>query len=211
MKNIKNAYSHSLPGSGGAVARATAGVQDDSALPSLTSGFGAVIEKERELRNATDDSCGHVTGNHTLQVDRLLQRQHSRLGANIALLEQRYESLPNPERFAIWHGRRGPPTTARKVVEREEVDLLTELIARHRGLVSDIAALISRAPDGQRGEVILTEVGRNHEQMAVMLTALLNDDASIARSLRDAVARPGGTNRAQQNWENEGGRRAARE
>lgn len=203
MKNFPDSDTRSPPRSG-VVTRAPIGARNDTAQPALTSGFGAVIEKEHDLQSAIERSFGQTGGEHSADLDRILHHQHSRLGANIALLEQRYEALPKPERFANWHDRGWPPAKGRDA--SDEAALLPELVAQHTGLLSDIEALIGCAPDGQRGELILTEVGRSHEEMAWMLTALLHDDESAQRMADDRRSEgPGGTDLAQDNWDNEGG------
>lgn len=156
--------------SGGLVTRAQTDPQNDTAQPPLTSGFGAILEKEHALQTATVGSLGRVKGPRAVEIDRILRHQHARVGANIALLEQRYEARPNSP-----HGQRTG------VSSPHETDLLPDLIARHRALLTDIDALLASAPDGQRGELILTEVRRGHEEMASMLTALLGENESITR------------------------------
>jgi hypothetical protein len=156
---------------------------------------------------ATEGSFGRVSEHHSRELDRILRHQYSRLGANIALLEQRYEALPNPERFVNWHDRSRPPAKPRRI-QGNETELLSGLIARHTSLLTDIEALIGCAPDGQRGELILTEVSRNHEEMAWMLTALIKEDESVARIVAsdlDGQVAPGSTSQAQETWDNEGG------
>lgn len=185
MQNRSDSDSRSPPQSGGVVTRAQTDPQNNTAQPALTSGFGAVIEKEHDLQNATEGSLGHVSGQHATEIDHLLRHQHSRLGANIALLEQRYESLPNPERFVTWNDRRRPPSTPRHLERRDETEVLPDLIAQHTGLLADIEALIGCVPDGQRGELILTEVSRNHEEMVSMLAVLLKGDAKAAEVVDD--------------------------
>ena len=205
MNHPTKTDSRSPPQSGGVVTRAPTGAQNDTAQPSLTSGFGAVIEKEHDLQSATEDSFGQQSGPHAADLDRILHHQHSRLGANIALLEQRYESLPKPERFANWHDRERPPAKPRRT-QPDEIQLLPDLVAQHARLLSDIEALIGCAPDGQRGELILAEVSRSHEEMAWMLTALLKDDESTRLIARERSSeRIGESIRAQENWDNEGG------
>ena len=104
-----------------------------------------------------------------------------------------------------WHDRARPPAVARRT-QRDPGDLLPDLVAQHTRLLTDIDALIGRAPDGQRGELILTEVSRSHEEMAWMLTALLRDDESSQRMAPDQPSEnPGGTKLAQESWDNEGG------
>lgn len=196
----------SPPHSGRSVARAQADPHLPTAPSALTSGFGAVIEKEHDLQSATEGSLGHVSGQHATEIDRILRLQHSRLGANIALLEQRYEALPNPERFVSWNDRRRPPSAPRRTESRDEAELLPDLIARHTGLLADLEALIGCGPDSQRAELILTEVRRNHEEMARMLTALLKDDATAGRSTENGNDRASkSTRQAEESWDNEGG------
>lgn len=186
--------------------RAERGAGNNTAQPPLTSGFGAVIEQERDLQSAIESSLGHLHGHRAGDIDRILRHQQSRLGANIALLEQRYEALPNPERFASWNERHHAADTALDAGDRDESQVLTDLIARHTGLQTALDSLIECAPDGQRGELILREVTRNHEEMAWMLTALLNEDATSAPIANDAGhLRPRSTKQAEERWDNEGG------
>ena len=58
-------------------------------------------------------------------------------------------------------------------------------LSQHTSLLTDIEALIECAPDGQRGELILNEVGRNHEEMAWILTSLLRGDDHVALFVND--------------------------
>jgi len=205
MQNSTDSNSRSSPQSGGVITRAESGPGNDTAQPSLTSGFGAVIEKEHNLQSATEGSFGNVSGHRSTEVDRILHHQHARLGANIALLEQRYEALPKSERFVNWREREQPSAKPRST-QRDETELLPNLVAQHTRLLGDIEALIGCAPDGLRGELMLAEVSRSHEEMASMLTTLLKDD-ELARPIANERSRDssGGTKLAQENWDNEGG------
>lgn len=156
------------------VTRAQAESQNNTAQPPLTSGFGAVIEKEHDLQNATENSFAGVDGPHGAGLDRILRQQHSQLGANLALLKQRYEALPDPGRVAVSDPRRRQPHPPRGAGP------LPDLIARHTDLQADLAALIACGSDGQRGELILAQVSRQHEEMAWRLTALLEKGAAAA-------------------------------
>ena len=176
------------------------------AQPLLTSGFGAVIEKERDLQARTAGSLGQVGGHRSSETDRILRHQQARLGANIALLQERYEALPRPERFSSWNERAHATNTAFDHEDRDGSRVLPDLIARHAGLQADVEALIATAPDGQRGELILGEVSRNHEEMAWMLTALLKEDATSAGVTdHDGDGTPNSLDQAEENWDNEGG------
>lgn len=196
--------SQSPPATGGVTTRAETDPGHDTAQPSVTSGFGAVIEKERELRVATENSLRHVPGTNAEEIDRLLVHQHGLLGANIALLEQRYESLPQPQRFVHWH--RGSSAEAEQSSRGGPIDQLPALIARHTHLQADIDALIACDPDGQRGELILNEIRRHHAEMAVALTAVLRGErAAPSQAPKVPVDASGVTHRAQERWDNEGG------
>lgn len=205
MADTTGSDSRSLPRGPGETTRSPTKPGNQAPPPSLTSGYGAVIEKEHDLQSATEGSFGHVTGEHASDIDRILRHQHVRLAANIALLEQRYEVLPKPERFVNWHDRGRPPARPRGT-QRHETELLPDLIAQHGNLLADIETLIGLAPDGQHSEQILTEVSRNHEEMAWMLTALLKEDETAGRIEHDRKGDLAtGTRRAQENWDNEGG------
>lgn len=206
MQDTTRRDSRSPPQLIGVVTRAETDLENNTAQPPLTSGFGSVIQKEHDLQDLTENSLRHVTGGHAVEIDRILRHQQSRLGANIALLEQRYETLPNPERFVSWSDRHHPPATPRATEPGDEAELLPDLVARHTSLMADIEALIGCGPDGQRGELILIEVRHNHEEMAGMLTALLKEDATRASFVEEGSGRPSkSTQQAEENWDNEGG------
>src|SRR4051812_34145327 len=66
---------------------------------SRLSGFGSVMEQERDLQTSTTGYLGVDNGIHAVAIDRMLRNQGERLEGNITLLEQRYEMLPQPSRF----------------------------------------------------------------------------------------------------------------
>ena len=190
------------------ITRTAQSADDDPVRRSLTSGFGAVMEQERDLQASTLGCVGAETGPRSTDVDRILRHQETQLGANIALLGQRYEMLPSPGRFRALQGKARPP--ARRVAgAADDDDPLRALIAQHVGLLGNIDVLIAQRPDGQRGELILNEVARNHEEMAWMLTALIKEDESVRDRLPSpviAAAAPAPTpGTTEGNWENEGG------
>ena len=169
---------------GGTTTRARPGV-DNTAQPSLTSGFGAVMEQEGNIQSATERGLGTDKGPNSAAIDRVLRNQGVRLGANIALLAQRYEMLPHPVRFESLHRRHGPLTLAPQATASGAGDTLPSLIAQHRSLLRKIEMLIRQRPDGQRGEIILAEIARNHVEMASILATLINENA-----VRDTVPVP---------------------
>lgn len=189
----------------GTITRAEAGPDDQTAEPSLTSGFGAVLEHEHELKASVAGYIGTDESVHADAIDRILQNQQDRLSANIALLQERYEMLPHPSRFDALRAPLTPPSKARYTrTELRNADMLPTLVAQHRKMMGDIATLIAQRADGQRGELILGEVARNHEEMAWMLMALLNEDAVRDRVTIPVVGVPV-TTVPEGNWENEGG------
>jgi hypothetical protein len=167
------------------------------------------MEKEQELQCATDEYLGEVNGRHCATIDRILRQQRQRLGANVALLEQRFDMLPHPERFQSWSGRHIPPTAKRRVPEPESIVVLPRLVVQHLRLARHIEALITCSSDREHGELILTQVGRNHDEMAGILTTLLKGDETV-RDLEPLPAlgvapAPPVASAPAENWENEGG------
>ena len=201
--------SHPLSSPSGTTTRAVAG-SDDTAQPSVTSGFGAVMEQERDIQSSTDGYLGVSHGPRSTAINRILGHQQTQLGANIALLEERYEMLPHPVRFQVLREKRIHLTHARRAAALEDGGVfLPALVAQHLNLLRNIDALITQRPDGQRGELILAEIARNHEEMAWVLTALIKEEDAV-RDLISApitastspVAKPSSS---EMNWENEGG------
>lgn len=179
------------------------GRDNDTVPPPLTSGFGTVMEREYDLQALTRNYVGTASGPHAAAIDRILRVQQEKLGANIALLGERYETLPHPVRFDAL---RRHPAIARTSAEAEPLCALPALVAQHLGMLGNINTLIAQREDGERGELILTEVARNHEEMAWMLTALLKEDESVRDRLPlpvTATAPAAGSSEA--GWENEGG------
>lgn len=177
---------HSAPDSGAAtpkpetvvtVTRAPDAADDRTAQPALNSGFGGVMEQEHDLQSSTDDYLGAVNGRHSRAIDHILRDQQTRLTANIALLEQRYETLCRAARPDLQPGPLGQATTHPAIAVAASIRLLPNLVAQHLGLLRSIDTLIAERADGQRGELILKQVARAHEEMASTLTALLKEDA----------------------------------
>jgi hypothetical protein len=208
MHRSKQFDSQSLAPLGGTTTRARAGF-DNTAQPPLTSGFGAVMEQEEDIQSSTEGYVGGDNGPNSAAIDRILRHQGTRLGANIALLEQRYEMLPHPARFQTLHGKHARLSNARHTAAADDLGVLPSLVAKHLDLLRKIETLMSRRPDGQRGELILAEIARNHEEMAWMLTALIKEDESVrdfvpTPVIASAPASPK-LSTSEANWENEGG------
>lgn len=175
-----------------------------TAEPPLASGFGLIIDKEHALRTSLADWAGRIGGNRAADVEGILRQQQYQMDATIALLEQRYEGFSTGEHAAKTDNVRRSATSA--PTSYEAGDVLRDLGGQHASLLVDIDALLERAPDGQRGELILAEVKRNHEEMAWVLTASLREDATAEKLTEKNHARvAGATSWAQENRDNEGG------
>ncbi len=191
--------------------RAPAHSRTHNVRANLTSGFSSVMEQEHDLQNLTHQYLGTVNGRDSGIINRILCTQQVTLGANIALLEQRYELLPHAERFHVSHGRlAATDPAADRPSGRTSMELLPDLVAHHIDLLRKIDALVARGSNGQRGELILTEVARNHEQMACTLTALLKGDDKMHDGSAETAVAPVATTSpaaiaANAAWENEGG------
>jgi hypothetical protein len=159
--------SRSPPRSGGTVTRAEP--------PLRASGFGALMEQESDLKSATESYLRTVNGRRASEIAAMLWEHQMRLETNLTLLEQRYQTPASPPRFraepATIMATSGDEFSSAPVTE--SLPLLAGLLALHRKLLEDIEALLARHGDGQRGEMILAQVGQNHERMAGMITALV--------------------------------------
>jgi hypothetical protein len=183
MSALRRIALDSPPLPGGKITRA-ADHSDDTAQPPLTSGFGAVMEQEREIQSSTVAQLAGERGSNTAAVEGILRGHQAKLGANIALLEQRYETLPTPVRFA----RLRPPharlsQTRHRPAPASKASPLAGLIAQHVTLLRAVDALITLRPDGQRGDLILGEIARNHEEMGSMLTAVAKENLAAHDAL----------------------------
>jgi hypothetical protein len=206
MDSITPTDAASPPLSPGTTTRATPGL-DDTAQPALTSGFGTLMEQEREIQSSTERYVGEDHGEKSAAINRILQHQQVRLGANIALLEERYEMLPNPGRFHLLPKERVRLARApRPDASANDEGFLPSLVAQHMDALRRIVALSAQRPDGQRGELILAEIARNHEEMAWMLTALIKEDESVRDLIPSpTVAEAAPPTATEATWENEGG------
>jgi hypothetical protein len=164
------------PPDGITVERETIGTSHLAPQRSLSSGFGDVMKRERALQAATEMFLGADHGLHSSAIDRILREQYTRLGANIAILEQRYETEPATSRDRALQASRPPAAVGgNRAIERAKHGGLRELAVQHQSLLASVERLLADGSDGQRGALILTEVAHNHEEMAWMLTALLRD------------------------------------
>lgn len=167
--------------------------------PPLTSGYGVLFEKEERLRSAVCDRIGEAHGGHGSDLRRILRRHQKLLEANQTLLRRRCDELPCGSRFGALRNPHPHWPLARGSDPLEERSALGDLVARHASLIGDIEALVSRAAGRERAEPLLVEMEQNHEDMAWMLTALINEDDD---ALLDAQ---GDLSAEEERWETEGG------
>jgi hypothetical protein len=197
MQNINKGAARSPP-----ERRASPAAQNTTAEPPLRSGFGLLIDGEHRLRDSLAECSGRIEGNQAANVERILQHQQKQVDANIALLQQRYEGISTGQIGAESNQPR--PTCMSDSTTLKTGDILRDLGRQLANLMTDIDGLVERAPDGQRGELILAEVRRHHEEMAWILKALLSEDETAAR-FEIPTAASDTAHREQENWDNEGG------
>jgi hypothetical protein len=193
--------------SGGTTTRAEAG--DDTAEPSLASGFATIMEQEEDLQASTDGNTDFVNGPQAGAINRLLRDHHLRLGHNIALLEQRYQRRP-PSALSA-HARQGRIGWADRTAQQGEappasIEQLPELVAQHVRLIECITTLLTENADGQRGELILSELASNHAEMARELATLVAGNVTVRDRVLPPIIARGTAATSEANWENEGGR-----
>jgi len=167
-----------------------------------TRGFGPLLEQEHALEVSVRDNLLFVTGPRSADIRRILEGQQGRIAGGISLLEERVDALPYPERF---HSLARPRPLAAAGMPAPRRTGLADLASQHLNLQSGILTLIERRPEGGRPELLLVAVARSHEEMAAMLSTLLNDedqvrDRELPPIIAAAAAGPG-----EEKWENEGG------
>jgi hypothetical protein len=170
----------------------------------LTSGFGALMELEYELRDATQRGRFENGMPRFDTIARVLWLQQGQLCANIVLLGKRYALLPHPFRFraldqipkrmAAAHGASGT---------KEDSDLLGDLIVQHTDIVQKISELVLRGADGQPGELILSQISHHHDAMVWSLTALRAEDEAKRKRQAQAASASEFALSAVGNWEAE--------
>ena len=182
--------------SSGANERAT---RPDTAAGCRARGFDAVLEQERALQALTDAFSDDAHGQDAQAIARVLRNHHLRLGDNIAILRQRYDtSIPEPRTV------RKPTTSLRNSTPAgaaESLCRLPELVAQHLHTIESIEMLLAQRPDGQRGELVLNEVVSSHRAMAWMLTALVNEGAQVHDRQIEPIVAVAAPLRSRDSWE----------
>lgn len=167
-----------------------------------TKGFGPLLEEEHALQVSNADNLLFVAGPRASAIRRLLEDQQGRIAGGIGLVEKRVETLPYPERFhSLAHHRVAP---ADGMPEPRETGL-AGLAHQHLSLQSGLLSLIEHRPAGGQPELLLVAAARNHEEMARMLTALLNEDDTVRDRVNGPIIAHAPSNPAEARWENEGG------
>lgn len=160
------------------------------------------MEKELDLQYSTNEYVKSLIDPAQDQIGRILREQQTRLHTNIGLLEHRHEMLPHPERFDALPSKISEmPAWENPPIASEHQGMLLDLSDQHRQIHADITALISQGHDGQRGELMLLQVARSHEEMASVLSSLLTAHDRITQPVEALPTK--GTTEAE--WENEGG------
>jgi hypothetical protein len=176
------------------------------------SGFGQLIQQEYALQRALEHNRVATVGSRAADTVRILEYQQTRTSAGIALLDSECAKLPHAARFQPRAWRGSPPANSggNSAVVSDETGLVA-LVTLHLELKDSIERLVAHpASSGVASRDLLHIVARDHEEMAWMLTALLNagqppsDEAARRHAPAETV-----TNRADR-WENEGGALAPR-
>lgn len=141
-----------------------------------TRGFGPLLEQEHALETSVSDNLLFVDGPRSAEIRLLLESQQGRIAGGIMLLEQRVETLPYPQRFRALAQLRAQASEGMPVARETG---LARLAHQHVDLQDSLLTLIEHRPEGGRSERILLAVARNHEEMASMLNALLNEDDAV--------------------------------
>ncbi len=161
------------------------------------------MEQELKLQSSTEDGLAWANGPQAESILLVLRDQQARLGANVALLEQLYEMLPHPERFGVLRAKLAEART--NAAGPDPSAQLPELIAQHLRLLRHIEILVGEGLDGQRGELILRQVARSHQEMAWGLTALIKVDYTEQDRVIPPIVPMPAAAAAVERWENEGG------
>ncbi len=167
-----------------------------------TRGFGPLLEQEHALQVSNADNLLFVAGPHATDIRRILEDQQGRIAGGIGLVEQRVETLPYPERFhSLAHHR---ASSVDGMPAPRETGL-ADLAHQHLNLQSGLLSLIEHRPEGGQPELLLVAAARNHEEMAWMLTALLNEDDTVRDRVNLPIVAALPPTTAEARWENEGG------
>ena len=166
------------------------------------------MEQEHDLQSSTQGYLGAARGPHSNALDRILRNQQVRLGANLALLEKRYEMCRTPRAFQA-------PRKASSVDQGAARGRVTKSTAgcQSRRATPEparkMAALIAQAP---LVSALNTDPDRDGAQSrgdGLDVEALLKEDEFVSRSGSRSRARAGIDAAAmgimEGNWENEGG------
>lgn len=203
-------HTHGAPRSSPPIAPAVGqgGLESSSENPSplLVSGFGSVMEKELDLQYSTNEYVKSLVLSAQDELGRILREQQTRLYTNITLLEHRHEMLPHPERFASLPSKiTEMPEWENPPIASEHSAMLLDLSDQHRQIQTDIESLISQGHDGQRGELMLLQVARSHEEMAWVLRSLLKEDVTERNEAVQPIDVIPTVGTTEAGWENEGG------
>lgn len=161
----------------------------------FTSGFGAVIVAEHDLR---DQLYAFVAAGHSGDIMRILQHHALQLDVIIALLDRRDKLLPYPQRFEALDKCTSIAMYPLRNFSRNLDEPLGHLAKLHQTLRQGIEALIDQSGHHDSDEISLREAARRHAEMESTLIALQNKNDNQRASTVEA-------GNAEVAWENEGG------
>jgi hypothetical protein len=166
---------------------------------SLTSGFGAMLVAEHDLRDQLRALIAAGHGDQAGSVARVLPNHVLQLDAIIALLERRDRLLPHPVRFdALDACATAQMNPLRKLPQNLDAPF-AHLVTINQTLRRELEVLIEQSGHLDADETSLREAARRHGEMESMLTALIKENASPGNVPKVEAAKVEGV------WENEGG------
>lgn len=143
-------------------------------------GYGALMEQQYLLQSVTNESGRSLTGSRSKHVRRMLEKHYIKIGDSISLLARFCDDLPQPGRFRTWLGERSGTAGRWQALRAHSIHSgLAQLLALHTKVMAEVGMLTDELSLGDEGRQILSEVARNHEDMASMLTDVVKKDVSI--------------------------------
>ncbi len=162
----------------------------------FTSGFGALVVAERDLR---EQLLASITAGQADGALRIFRHHVLQIEAVIALLEGREQLLPHPARFeALRECVTQDLNPLRKIPQNVDAPL-EHLVKMHQALRRGIEVLVEQSGHHDHNETALREAAQRHGEMEWMITALVNENS---RPGQETGVVPG---KAEGIWENEGG------
>lgn len=166
-------------------------------------GFATLIEGETDLARALGTAADCLRGVRAVNTARIFRHQVRQIEAIISLLLERRSEFPIPHRFEIDAAQH--PHTSRALAPKQPLTL-DGIRSRHLAFATHLEELVASTASSSNREDLLREAKQRHEEMAWMLSALINEDLTAARPVLSVPRNsPAVGNFELERWENEGG------